>query len=181
MRLLFTALACLFFYNSTISQTIVRGDSKIIFESKKVKLIEKKALDVVFFNSRVRDDSTYIVWSWDFQLFSPGSMFYPTEIHTKEASFTMKNVKESINLMQECIKILEMEEDLGSHDKIVHNYGGVQMIRFGSNPTLVELHPTSGGSPLTGKAYNNGELSLTEKECYFFIQKLKNHRPLLGK
>ena len=173
MRLLLTSLACLLFNTSTMSQTIVRGNSRIIYESEKVKLIEEHR----------KSNDYYISWNWEYESYIHGSPFASTVAgwSTKAVGFRMENLEESINLMQECIKILEMEEGLGSHDKIVHEYGGVDMIRAGSNPNVVELHPWWGGDPIKGRAYHNSELSLTEQECYFLIQKLKNHRTLLGK
>ena len=150
-----------------VSQTFVRGNSRIIFENgpQFLNVIEEKHRTL---------NSTHISWNWNHHTRDP---IYKS-VKKWELGFEMKSLQESMHLMQECINILEMQ-GLGSHDKIVHEFGGVNMKRTGSDPDVVQILSQK-GNPVTGSPPINSDLRLSKSQCYQLIQKLKSHTPLLG-
>ena len=169
MRVFLVALAIFLMSTPAVSQTFVRGNSRIIFENgpQFLKLSEEK---------HPTQNSTHIDWSWRVRLPSSG---LDKTARWAEVGFNMKNVSESRQLLRECIKVLEMQ-GLGSGDKIVHDFGGIEMKRTGLDPEEVQLRPQKGGHPITGGMPRDCELRLNKSLCYKIDLKLHGHTPLLG-
>ena len=165
MKIAFSIVAMLSLNLSAFTQTIVRGDSRVLYDSGGLNLTEKR----VHSNSQ----KTQVYWSWEYV------DYYTTPPSTKKVGFQMTNVAESIELMRECIRVLRMQDYLGSHDQIVHKYGGVTMVRHGSKPNVIEVWPRA-LNPLTREPYQWSELELTEQRCNSILEQLKSCRPLRG-
>ena len=169
MRFYLISLALFALSTIGFAQTLIRGNSRVIFENgpQFLKLSEEK---------HPTQNSTHIDWSWRVRLPSSG---LDKTARWAEVGFNLKNVSESRQLLRECIKVLEMQ-GLGSGDEIVHEFGGIEMKRTGLDPEEVQLIPQKGGHPITGGMPRDCELHLNKSMCYKIDLKLQSHSPLLG-
>ena len=163
MKYGFSIIVMLTLNLSAFTQTVIRADLRVIYESGGLNVTEKRDL----FNS----EKTQVYWSWEY------TFYYPPPPTTESVGFRMNSVSESIELMEECIRVLRMQDYLGSHDKIVHEYGGVTMVKHGSKPNVIEVWPGQ-KNLLTGTPFHGSELELTEQRCNSILEQLKNYRPL---
>ena len=173
MRSILIALFGLLFSATVHSQTVIRGDQRVVFDSDKVKITEKHVLS----------NYSAVEWSWEYEMTTPhfhssGSILHPGFPEQKVASFRTSTIESSIRLMQECLNVLQMQARLGSHDRIIHEFDGVDLVRFGNDPDVISIYPGGPRDPVTGLPVSMARLLLSKSECTDLLQRLKHYASL---